>query len=150
MDYSRMIDLILLDYIQNEGPSEEEIDAFHLGMIRLVNEIDTGTLMNNDIPYMKSDIIRVSNQLEESNNRINELTIQLDSEIQTSKSLRSKLTEFMQLSPEERTKLRKEEEYKNLNELITKVRQQKTALKEEIGIWMSRYYTLKKQCAEAV
>lgn len=150
MDYTRLREMLLLEYIQEYGPSEEEIDAYHLGMIHLINEIDTGILMNEDIPYMKSDVIRLSNQLEKINNRVDELTIQLDSETQKSRSLRLKIKEFLQLTSEERTELRKEEEYKNLNDLITKLRQQKNALKEELGIWMSRYYTLKEQCAEAV
>jgi predicted RNase H-like nuclease (RuvC/YqgF family) len=142
MDYARIQNKLLLDFIQNEGPSEEEIDAFHLGLIRFQNAIDSGDLLNEDIPYLKSDVVRLENQVNKLNEELEEkskLISSLKDQINEATQFNNKL---LKMSNPERTQIKKEEEYKHLNKEINNLQSKLSFERNQAEIWMTRYNCL--------
>lgn len=134
MDYTNIRHLLLEEYITTQGPSEEEIDAYDLGMIHLINEIDTGRLANADIPFTKAEVIR----LERANNNLRQ---NLDLEISINKKLQGELKNIQQMSKEDRYLLRREVEYTRLKEELQKTQIKLSEMTNDRDIWISRYAT---------
>jgi len=142
MDYTRLRKRLLLDYIQEHGPSEEEIDAYELALIHFTNEIDPNVMRNEDIPVTKKELIKTLKQMEK-------LTEELKQKNEEVLQLRSQLNELLTMTPSEKSLVKKDSEVKRLRDELSKLRTNLSYHKTECQIWMSRYNVLKLRQASA-
>jgi predicted RNase H-like nuclease (RuvC/YqgF family) len=142
MDYTKLRERLLLEYIQEHGPSEEEIDAYELALIHFTNEIDSDTMRNEDIPVTKLELIKTIRQMEK-------VTKELDEKNEEVLRLSSQVNELLSMTPSEKSQVKKDSEVKRLREEVSKLKTKLSYHKTECQIWMSRYNVLKLRQASA-
>lgn len=136
MDYTRLRERLLLEYIQEYGPSEEEIDAYELALIHFTNEIDSGVMKNEDIPVTKLELMKTIEQMKK-------VTKELDEKNEEVLRLNSQVNKLLTMTPSEKSQAKKDSGIKHLREEVSKLRTKVSFLKTECQIWMSRYNVLK-------